>query len=117
MIIVICILLLLFVFAVLAFSYRKPISIVRLSNNQYDIFCCKPSKKLFRSLSGGAPYGFVHLGSGYYAFYSTIGNNSEYHFNDVHFFSDVYIFYRKGLKFKSVDLSDRCLISILDKFN
>ena len=84
----------------------------------YYVEPVKPGKTFFSEVSGGLPYSFVPVGNGYFILYVKEGSDSAYFsFNDLQFSSHVYIFRRGKLgRFKSVDLSDRCLYDLIKKF-
>lgn len=83
-------------------------------SGDYSVVSCKPNKRFFRDFSGSSA-GFVSLGSGYIAFYSVDDPDRVFvTYSYIEFNSCVYIFKvsRFG-RFKSVNLSDRCLHDIL----
>lgn len=101
--------------------YLSPISTVKIVSTDhtyidYLVIPVKPNKKFFKSISSGLSSSFVSLGNGYYAFYVD-DSDICLTYNDFEFTSNVYIFKRSGLgRYKSVDLSDRCLNDIINKF-
>lgn len=101
--------------------YLSPISTVKIVSTDhtyidYIVIPVNPNKKFFKSISSGLSSSFVSLGNGYFAYYV---NDSDVclTYNDFEFTSDVYIFKRSAFgRYKSVDLSDRCLNDIINKF-
>jgi hypothetical protein len=82
----------------------------------YLVVPVKPNKKFFKSVSAGLSSSFVSLGNGYYAYYV---NDSDVclTYNTFEFSSDVYIFKRSRFgRYSSIDLADRCLNDIINKF-
>lgn len=101
--------------------YFRPVSTVYLSSESPDpvLQLVRPSRRWFRSCSGGKKYGFVHLGCGYYAFYfdSSSDKLPLLDYSGSVFPSEIYIFSRNRLgRFRSVDLSSRNLSDVIKKF-
>lgn len=101
------------------FSSVSCVKIVSTDSTYIDYYVVpiKPSKKFFKSLASGSPSSFVNLGNGYFAFYVSNSDDTTLIYNDFEFTSDVYIFNVSRLgRYKSIDLSDRCLNDIIKKF-
>ena len=90
------------------------ISLLLLDNYVIPV---KPTKQFFKSIAAGLPSSFVSLGNGFLAFYVSDPDSIDLTYNDFEFSSTVYIFRVSRLgRFKSVDLSDRCLNDTIKKF-
>lgn len=118
---VLILLLIFVVFTLLFFTrfYFKPITAICISDTlDISVSPVKPTKKFFNSVSFGKSSSFVNLGNGYIAYYSEQDTGKAFlYYNDIEFNSNVYIFKRSFLgRFKSIDLSDRCLFDVLKKF-
>lgn len=116
-----CAFFLLFGLVCLRLVYLSSISCVKIVSTDstyidYYVLPVKPSKKFFKALSAGLPSSFVSLGNGYIAYYVS-DSDACLTYNDFEFTSTVYVFKvsRFG-RYKSIDLSDRCLNDIIKKF-
>ena len=105
-------------FLFIYFNSYKPIAALVIDDSlDVTLISVKPTKRYFKSLSCGRASSFVSLGNGYYAFYfEQDPNRSFVQFNQILFSSNVYVFKRRLGRFQSIDLSDRCLTDVLNKF-
>lgn len=99
-------------------SYTKPIAALVIDDSlDITLISVKPTKRYFKSLSCGRASSFVSLGNGYYAYYYEQDPDRCFmQFNQISFSSNVYVFKRRLGRFQSIDLSDRCLSDVLNKF-
>lgn len=105
-------------FLFIYFNSYKPISALVIDDSlDVTLISVKPTKRYFKSLSCGRASSFVSLGNGYYAYYFDQDPERCFmHYNQISFNSNVYVFKRRLGRFQSIDLSDRCLSDVLNKF-
>lgn len=98
--------------------YFKSVSCVFVTKEKSSLVSIKPNSRFFRSVSLGRSSSFVSLGSGYFA-YLVSDDSDSLSFSSLYFVpSGIYIFSRNRLgRFRSVDLSDRCLKDVISKFS
>ena len=99
--------------------YPRNVTCVKLSRGSDPlVYPVKPNKAFFRSVSLNRRSCFVSIGNGYFAYYCEQDPHSDFvEFNQISIASEIYIFSRSRFgRFKSVDLSDRCLLDSLKKF-
>lgn len=97
--------------------YFKPVTVIEVSPGSTTVRSIKPTKRYLKELSRGSS-GFVSLGNTYFAFYSYSSEAaSNLTFDNVTFEGPIYIFSRKFLRFRSIDLHDRALNDIIKKIN
>ena len=109
----------LFVIPILLYRgyYPRAVSAILVQKGKSSLVSVKPNKRFFRNLTLGSPSSFVSLGPGYYAVNISNGDDSMILNNNITIPSGIYIFSRTKLgRFRSVDLSDRCLSDVLSKF-
>lgn len=96
--------------------YFKNITAVLIQKGKSSLVSLKPTKRFFRSVSLGRPSSLVSLGSGYFAFIVP-GDDDLLSFESFTFPSGIFVLYRTRFgRYKSIDVSDRCLSDVLSKF-
>jgi hypothetical protein len=96
--------------------YFHPISACRVSSDGVSVVSVKPSSRFFKQIAGSYDIGSVRLAPGIVAYFVDRPElPGKLSFSDLTFSSDLFIFKVSLGRFKSVDLSDRCLFDIIKK--
>lgn len=99
--------------------YPRTLSCLKItSGGIVSVIPVKPNKAFFRSVSLNRPSSFISIGSGYFIYSFLSDSSDSICFNNLVLSNEVYIFSKSKFgRFKSLNLSDRCLIDSLSKFN